>query len=106
MYVATSNEVTAYARVIQLQHSGSRNGQMLATFEHWYKDDSNVPLIIRQSADNGRTWSTLAKVYDPNGNNDMFQPAFFEFPVQIGSSTQEPFCWWPIPLSMISTRTS
>ena len=38
VYVASSNEVTAYARVIQLKYSGADNGRMLATFEHWYTD--------------------------------------------------------------------
>src|SRR5487761_1380371 len=82
----SSSEVTGYARVIQLQNSGSLwNGELLATFEHWYTNGTNVPLIIRQSTDGGNTWSTLATVYDPNGNNDMFEPALFEYPTALGS---------------------
>ena len=82
VYQAASNETTGYARFVQLQH-GSSN--MLATFERWYSDGSNVPLIVRSSSDGGTTWSTLASVYDPNGNNDMYEPFLFEFPVQLGS---------------------
>ena len=82
VYPAAANETTGYARFIQLQH-GSSN--MLATFERWYSDGSNIPLLIRTSADGGATWSPLASVYDPNGNNKMFQPFLFEFPQQLGS---------------------
>jgi hypothetical protein len=95
---------------VRLQHSGvDRDGRLLATFEHWYTDARNVPLLIRQSTDGGRSWSTLATVYDPHGNNQMFQPFLFEFPTSIGhypagtlllvansieSHTQEKFLSW------------
>jgi hypothetical protein len=85
VYQAGANETTGYARFIRLQNSGPANGNLLATFERWYSDGSNVPLIIRSSTDGGTTWSTLASVYDPNGNNEMFQPFLFEFPTQLGS---------------------
>lgn len=86
VYVAGSGETTGYARVIQLQHSATKNGYMLATFERWYSSGGTVPLIIRQSVDSGKTWSNLATVNDPTGTNlAMYQPFLFEFPVTLGS---------------------
>lgn len=85
VYQPASNETTGYARLVRLQYSGPANGRMLATFERWYSNAGNIPLLILNSTDNGNTWNTLASVYDPYGNNDMFQPFLFEFPVQLGS---------------------
>jgi hypothetical protein len=85
--VTSENEVTGYARVIRLAHSGSLNGELLATFEHWYNNVQNptVPLIIRKSTDGGNNWSTVGSAYDPAPNTEMFEPVLFEFPAQMGT---------------------
>jgi hypothetical protein len=31
------NEANVYARVIELKHAGDLNGNLLATWEHWYE---------------------------------------------------------------------
>ncbi|CAK7213017.1 hypothetical protein SEUCBS140593_001703 [Sporothrix eucalyptigena] len=94
------NEANVYARVIQLQHTGSAslNGKLLATWEHWYTtgDDSTVAngtagsFIIRESTDGGDTWSTLATVIDTDTGPghpfaQFWQPFFFEFPATLGN---------------------
>jgi hypothetical protein len=90
MYTPTStSESNAYARVIQLEHAGSRNGELLGTFEHWYADGTPSHYIVRSSTDNGATWSTTATVSDPQTGpghpvSQMWQPTLFEFPHQIG----------------------
>jgi len=90
VYTPTShNEALAYARMIRLQHSGSENGTLLATFEHWSTDGTPVPFIILQSKDDGRTWSKLAEVWDGESGDGhpwshMWQPFLFEFPRAIG----------------------
>lgn len=98
LYPAANNEAEVYARVIELKHAGTSNGHLLATFENWYtksEDNSNsngtaAPYIIRESTDDGSTWSTIAEVYDPlNGTGHptgyMWQPFLFEFPKKLGN---------------------
>ncbi|GAD94055.1 predicted protein [Paecilomyces variotii No. 5] len=92
-----NNEGNAYARVIQLQHSGNANGKLLATWEHWYTagphekqtNNSASNFIIRESNDLGATWTTLATVHDPQTGPGhpspyFYQPFLFEFPQQLG----------------------
>lgn len=86
---SSASEANAYARVIQLQHAGSQNGRLLATFEHWTTDDTPAQLIIRDSDNDGQSWSTLATVGDPQTGpghpvSHMWQPFLFEFPRQLG----------------------
>ncbi|KAJ5454191.1 uncharacterized protein N7458_005147 [Penicillium daleae] len=87
-----NNEINTYARVIELQHAGDKNGRLLATWEHTYTsgpDTRNASgrageFIIRQSED-GKSWSTLTTVHDPNRAYTRFeQPFFFEFPRKMG----------------------
>ena len=89
-----TNEFNVYARVIELQHAGNSTGKLLATWEHWYNTtaDGSTPagsFIIRESDDDGQTWSTLSNVTDPqigpgHPAAHFWQPFFFEFPHQIG----------------------
>ena len=95
---AVDNEANVYARVIQLNHAGSMNGRLLATWEHWYTDGPNNSstvngtegsFIIRESADNGNTWTTISTVKDTQTGAGhpcvrFWQPFFFEFPSQLG----------------------
>jgi hypothetical protein len=91
LYTPTSaNEANAYARMIELEHAGPDNGMLLATFEHWYTNGQPSQFIIRDSTDQGATWSTLATVPDPltgpgHPVSQMWQPFLFEFPRQLGS---------------------
>jgi BNR repeat protein/3-keto-disaccharide hydrolase len=91
LYTPTSaSEANAYARVIALQHAGSENGTLLATFEHWYTNGAPSEYIIRSSTDGGATWSDLSTVPDSltgTGHpvSQMWQPFLFEFPRQLGA---------------------
>ena len=51
---ASANESLAYDRVIRLEHSGSANGTLLATFEHSGLNGTASQYIIRQSTDDGQ----------------------------------------------------
>ena len=91
------NEANVYARVIELKHAGAMNGKLLATWEHWYTEGSDTTeadgapgdFIIRQSSDDGNSWSTLATVNDTQTGPGhpcahFWQPFLFEFPNRIG----------------------
>jgi len=92
-----SNEANGYARVIELQHAGDRNGRLIATWEHWYTEsqDSGEPngvpgsFIIRESKDGGNTWSTSATLTDQQSGSGhpcvrFWQPFLLEFPRPLG----------------------
>ncbi|GAB2680506.1 hypothetical protein GCM10009743_65700 [Kribbella swartbergensis] len=88
LYQAGTGEGIGYARAIRLQHSGSANGTLLATFERGHGAGSR--LLIRRSMNDGADWSTIAEVADgmtgpghPNVN--MYQPFLFELPQQVGN---------------------
>ncbi|MGH3168861.1 MAG: sialidase family protein, partial [Trebonia sp.] len=88
---ASANEANAYARVIELEHAGADNGTLLGTFEHWYTNGQPSEYIIRQSKDNGATWSTLSTVPDTltgagHPVSQMWQPFLFEFPHALGAN--------------------
>ncbi|MGN7800341.1 family 16 glycoside hydrolase [Leifsonia sp. 22587] len=91
VYTRTSStESMAYDRTIRLEHSGTANGTLLSTFEHWNTTTSPAALLIRKSADNGSTWSTAASLTDPltgtdHPSNQIYQPFLFEFPTSLGS---------------------
>jgi hypothetical protein len=91
MYTRSSTaERLAYARVIRLQHSGSRNGTLLGTFEHSRSDGTPAKFIIRESVNNGATWTTKATIGDPltgpgHPSNHLWQPFLFELPKQMGA---------------------
>lgn len=95
---AYDNEANVYARVIELHYAGADNGKLLATWEHWYAnntENAGFPngtegsFIIRESDDDGATWSTLTTIYDTQEGPGhpaarFWQPFFFEFPHEIG----------------------
>lgn len=78
---SASNEGMAYARMIRLAHSGSANGQLISTFEHWTTDSTSTSYVIRRSSDDGATWSTISNV---GSDVYMYQPFLYEFPTQLG----------------------
>lgn len=83
LYVPSSgNEGMAYNRVIRLADSGSADGTLLASFEHWDTTGAQSGYVIRRSTDDGSTWSTLATV---PGDTFSYQPFLFEYPHQIGA---------------------
>ncbi|MBR7825128.1 exo-alpha-sialidase [Actinospica sp. MGRD01-02] len=87
---SSSNESMAYSRVIRLAHSGSENGTLLGTFEHSGLNGAPSSYVIRQSSDDGKTWSTLSTVSDGQTGsghpwNTLYQPFLFEFPRTLGA---------------------
>jgi hypothetical protein len=79
---ASSTEGMAYVRMIRLAHSGAADGRLLATFEHWNTNGAQSDYVIRQSTDDGASWSTLTTV---PGDTYSYQPFLFEYPQQLGS---------------------
>lgn len=79
---ASSTEGMAYVRMIRLAHSGSADGTLLATFEHWNTDGTQSDYIIKQSTNDGASWSTLSTVA---GDTFSYQPFLFEYPQQLGN---------------------
>jgi hypothetical protein len=87
---ASSNEFLAYNRVIRLAHSGSENGDLIGTFEHANLDGTATQFDIRQSTNDGATWSTISTVSDPltgsgHPSDQLWQPFLYEFPKTLGS---------------------
>ncbi|EKX68190.1 RICIN domain-containing protein [Streptomyces ipomoeae] len=72
-----------YPRALRLQHNGSANGTLLATFEQY---TSGTPVFpIYRSTDNGNSWSKISDVADTqNGWGMRWQPELFELPTAIG----------------------
>jgi hypothetical protein len=72
-----------YPRVLRLQHNGSANGALLATFEQYTNGTPVFP--VYRSTDNGNSWSKLSDVADTqNGWGMRWQPELFELPTAIG----------------------
>ena len=73
-----------YPRAIRLEHSGSSNGTLLATFEQY---TSGTPVFpIYRSTDNGNSWTKLSNVADTqNGWGMRWEPQLFELPTAMGN---------------------
>ncbi len=72
---------TRYGRIIRLQHSGSANGTLIATFESWPHD-----FRIYKSVDDGLTWTQIAAQY-LNSAGPWYmkvEPDLFELPYAVG----------------------
>jgi hypothetical protein len=73
-----------YGRALRMQHSGSANGTMLATFEQYVNGTPSFPIF--QSTDDGKTWKPLSTVTDQvNGWGMRWQPQLYELPQAIGN---------------------
>ncbi|MFG2729175.1 RICIN domain-containing protein [Streptomyces canus] len=73
-----------YPRGLRLQHSGSSNGTILATFEQY---TSGTPVFpIYRSTDNGNSWTKISDIQDTqNGWGMRWEPELFELPTAIGN---------------------
>ncbi|MFE9674214.1 RICIN domain-containing protein [Streptomyces sp. NPDC006259] len=72
-----------YPRAVRMQHNGSANGTLLATFEQY---TSGTPVLpIYRSTDNGNSWSKISEVADTqNGWGMRWEPELFELPTAVG----------------------
>ncbi|MFC8147240.1 RICIN domain-containing protein [Streptomyces paradoxus] len=72
-----------YPRGLRLQHSGSANGTILATFEQYTNGTPVFP--IYRSTDNGNSWTKISDIADTqNGWGMRWEPELFELPTAIG----------------------
>jgi hypothetical protein len=73
---------TRYGRLIRLQHDGSCNGNLIATFEAWPNNFG-----IYQSSDDGLTWTQIAAplLSSTSGWKMRVEPDLFELPVSTGN---------------------
>jgi hypothetical protein len=72
-----------YGRLIRLQYSGSANGTLIATYEHFPND-----FIIYQSNDDGHNWSSIATVVEshlPKPWTFEGEPHLFELPQKVNN---------------------
>ncbi len=84
LYVPPSgSEYQGYVRMIRLQYAGAANGTLLATFEHSGCCGGTGFYVIRQSTDDGATWSTRSTLVGGDVNDHA--PFLFEYPRQLGS---------------------
>jgi hypothetical protein len=86
MYTPPSNAPSPgslYPRAMRMQHNGSANGTMLATFEQY---TSGTPVLpIYRSTDNGNSWTKISEVADTqNGWGMRWEPELFELPTAVG----------------------
>ncbi|MEU6251347.1 RICIN domain-containing protein [Streptomyces sp. NPDC047043] len=86
MYTPPSNAPSPgslYPRALRLQHNGSSNGTILATFEQYTNGTPVFP--IYRSTDNGNSWKKLSDVADTqNGWGMRWEPELFELPTAMG----------------------
>ena len=94
LYTPASGDPTpgsSYTRVIRLEHSGSSNGTMLATFERNAGDlleneELRKSIPIYRSTDDGETWTQITEVDDAiNAGVLGWQPHLYELPEEVGS---------------------
>ncbi|WP_329600078.1 RICIN domain-containing protein [Streptomyces pseudovenezuelae] len=72
-----------YPRAMRMQHNGSANGTILATFEQYTTGTPVLP--IYRSTDNGNSWSKISEVADTqNGWGMRWEPELFELPAAVG----------------------
>jgi hypothetical protein len=81
------SEDASYPRVIRLEHSGSANGDLLATFAHSGVGSTKANFPIYRSTDNGQTWtsSPIGTVTDTVHGWDLDGPTLYELPQAEGS---------------------
>lgn len=79
---ANPNEDASYARIIQLEHSGSANGTMLATFSHSGVGTTKANFPVYRSTNNGVSWtsSPIGTISDTQHGWDMDGPTLYELP--------------------------
>ncbi|MBY8886086.1 ricin-type beta-trefoil lectin domain protein [Streptomyces sp. PTM05] len=84
---ANPNEDASYPRVIRLAHSGSANGQLLATFSHSGVGSNKASFPVYRSTDGGTTWSSspIGTVTDTVHGWDLDGPTLYELPQAEGS---------------------
>ncbi|MES2924918.1 MAG: LamG-like jellyroll fold domain-containing protein [Verrucomicrobiota bacterium] len=73
---------TRYGRIIRLEHNGSANGTLIATFESWPHD-----FRIYKSVDDGLTWTQISAQY-LNSSGPWYmkaEPDLFELPHAVGN---------------------
>ncbi|AMM19404.1 sugar-binding protein [Frondihabitans sp. PAMC 28766] len=82
-----STEDASYPRAIRLQHSGSANGTLLATFAHSGTGVTKANFPIYRSTNNGVTWtpSPIGTVTDTQHGWDMDGPTLYELPQAEGN---------------------
>ncbi|WP_405718073.1 RICIN domain-containing protein [Streptomyces sp. NBC_01537] len=72
-----------YPRALRLQHNGSSNGTILATFEQYTTGTPVFP--IYRSTDDGNSWTKISEVADTqNGWGMRWEPELFELPTAVG----------------------
>ncbi|NUP17397.1 MAG: ricin-type beta-trefoil lectin domain protein [Streptomyces sp.] len=72
-----------YPRALRLQHNGSANGTILATFEQYTNTTPVFP--IYRSTDNGDSWTKISDIADTqNGWGMRWEPELFELPTALG----------------------
>ena len=84
---ANPSEDASYPRVIRLAHSGSADGELLATFSHSGVGSSKANFPIYESTDGGQSWSSspIGTVTDTVHGWDLDGPTLFELPQAEGS---------------------
>ncbi|WP_066516062.1 sialidase family protein [Curtobacterium ammoniigenes] len=84
---AGSTEDASYPRVIRLEHNGSANGTLLATFDHSGSSVPKANFPIYRSTDNGVTWtsSPISTVTDTVHGWDLDGPTLYELPQAEGN---------------------
>ncbi|HZI33292.1 MAG TPA: RICIN domain-containing protein, partial [Candidatus Binatia bacterium] len=76
------NGGTRYGRIIRLQHSGSANGTLIATYESWPND-----FRFYRSTDDGFTWAQISApiLSSIPGWVMKVEPDLFELPAAVGN---------------------
>ncbi|MGW8887202.1 RICIN domain-containing protein [Streptomyces sp. NPDC055749] len=85
------NGTGLYPRVVRLAHSGSANGQLVASVVDF--DAQGGVGVIYRSADNGATFSEVGQIHDPAAATGLCCSSLFELPNPIGSMPAGTLLW-------------
>ncbi len=85
------NGTGLYPRVVRLAHSGSANGQLVASVVDF--DAKGGVGVIYRSTDGGVTFTEVGGVHDPATVNGLCCSTLFELPKQVGAMPAGTLLW-------------
>lgn len=85
------NGTGLYPRVVRLAHSGTANGQLVASVVDF--DAAGGVGVIYRSTDDGATFTEIGQIHDPAASSGLCCSTLYELPRQIGQLPAGTLLW-------------